>query len=504
MEGRRQAERCSYRRNGAAAHNKPTMIARVLDPRLPPLALPAVAGVAIGLIAAAAATTASLVSILAVVLILAAVAAALLGARRLFIAAVVLDIPLMWDINLFYRGDEPYPGGLNVSITTLALAGLYALWIARALAGRRPAPPLRLHEAIAALVYVGLTTLSVAVAEDRTLALFGTLLLVQSLLVFLYFSSTLSRADLWFVISALALGVILESVAVIASYYVGHDFAFAGVAGHGYEAEPGSLYRPGGTIGSPNVAGSFLGIVLVPVLMLLVSPVSRGVRLLAGAAFPLGLVALVLTGSRGGWLAFAVALVVMGLAAANRGLLPPSAALGGLVLTGLVAILLGDIVVTRLTGDDGGAAASRIPLMEIAWEMIQDNTYLGVGVNNFSVVLPDFAGPRFTGAWLAIVHNQYLLIWAEAGVVALLAFLVFLATTIRRAWEAAQTRDPQLAPLAVGCLAALLGALPNLFVERFVNRPQIGLLWLLAALVVVLHVEARRAERRPGGAAMGR
>jgi O-antigen ligase len=480
------------------------MIARVLEPRLPPLALPAVAGVAIGLIAAAAATTGSLVSVLAVVLILAAVAAALLGARRLFIAAVVLDIPLMWDINLFYRGDAPYPGGLNVSITTLALAGLYALWIARALAGRRPAPPLRLREAIAALVYVGLTTLSLAVAEDRTLALFGTLLLVQSLLVFLYFSSALSRTDLWFVMSALALGVVLESVAVIASYYVGHDFAFAGVEGHGYDAEPGSLYRPGGTIGSPNVAGSFLGIVLVPVLMLFVSPVSRGVRLLAGAAIPLGLVALVLTGSRGGWLAFAVALVVMGLAAANRGLLRPSVALGGLVLTGLVAILLGDIVVTRLTGDDGGAAASRIPLMEIAWEMIRDNTYFGVGVNNFSVVLPDFVGPRFTGVWVAIVHNQYMLIWAEAGVGALLAFLAFLAASIRGAWEAARTSDHQLAPLAVGCVAALVGALPNLFVERFVNRPQIGLLWLLAALVVVLRVEARRAAARTAGVAATR
>jgi putative inorganic carbon (HCO3(-)) transporter len=481
------------------------MIARVLDPRLPPLALPAVAGVAIGLIAAQAATTGSLVPVFAVVLILAAFAAAFLGTRRLFIAAVVLDIPLMWDINFFYRGDAPYPGGLNVSITSLALAGLYALWIARALAGRRPAPPLRLHTAIAALAYVGLTTLSVAVAEDRTLALFGTLLLVQSLLVFLYFSSTLSRADLLFVMSTLALGVVLESVAVIASYYVGHDFAFAGVAGHGYDAEPGSLYRPGGTIGSPNVAGSFLGIVLVPVLMLLVSPVSRGVRLLAGAAFPLGLVALVLTGSRGGWLAFAVSLVVVGLAAANRGLLPPSVALGGLALTGLVAILLGDIVAARLTGDDGGAAAaSRVPLMQIAWEMIQDNTYFGVGVNNFSVLLPDFVGPRFTGVWLAIVHNQYLLIWAEAGVVALLAFLAFLATTIRRAWETARTSDPQLAPLAVGCVAALLGALPNLFVERFVNRPQIGLLWLLAALVVVLHVEARRAEGGSAGTATSR
>jgi putative inorganic carbon (HCO3(-)) transporter len=204
----------------------------------------------------------------------------------------------------------------------------------------------------------------------------------------------------------------------------------------------------------------------------------------------------VLTGSRGGWLAFAVSLIVTGLAAANRGLLPPRVVLGGLALTGLVAILLGDIVVARLTGDDGGAAASRVPLMQIAWEMIQDNTYFGVGVNNFSVVLPDFVGPRFTGVWLAIVHNQYLLIWAEAGVVALLAFLAFLATTIRRAWEAARTCDPQLAPLAVGCVAALLGALPNLFVERFVNRPQIGLLWLLAALVVVLHVEAHRAEGR--------
>src|SRR5436305_57342 len=63
--------------------------------------------------------------------------------RRLLLALIVLDIPLQMDVHLFYRF-EPAKlgalGGLNISLTTVALVGLYVLWLAQYLArvGRPP------------------------------------------------------------------------------------------------------------------------------------------------------------------------------------------------------------------------------------------------------------------------------------------------------------------------------------------------------------------------------
>jgi putative inorganic carbon (HCO3(-)) transporter len=119
----------------------------------------------------------------------------------------------------------------------------------------------------------------------------------------------------------------------------------------------------------------------------------------------------------------------------------------------------------------------------MTWNMIKDHPLTGVGVNNFSGVLPTYAGPEFTGAWLALVHNQYLLIWSEAGPAALVAFLTFLAVSIYRGWKASLILDEPLSVFALGLTAAMVGMLPNMLVERFVDRPQVGFLWLVAGLL---------------------
>ena len=97
---------------------------------------------------------------------------------------VLLDIPLHWDVNLGWRPEAAAVGavgGIGISATTLALCGLYALWIAERTAGRTH--PLRLWPALPLVAYVGVTALSLIVAEDRQLGLFELVLLLQTLLL---------------------------------------------------------------------------------------------------------------------------------------------------------------------------------------------------------------------------------------------------------------------------------------------------------------------------------
>src|SRR5690606_7843021 len=72
--------------------------------------------------------------------------------------------------------------------------------------------------------------------------------------------------------------------------------------------DPGG--RVGGTVGSPNSAAAYLSLLIPFCLALATTPINRLMRLLALAAGVLGSIALILTRSRGGWIAFGIAVVL--------------------------------------------------------------------------------------------------------------------------------------------------------------------------------------------------
>ena len=164
----------------------------------------------------------------------------------------------------------------------------------------------------------------------------------------------------------------------------------------------------------------------------------------------------------------------------------------------------------RLTGDDVGSARGRVPLMMMAWNIISDRPAFGVGANNYTQALRPRT-PEFGNEWLFTVHNQYLLVWAETGVVGLAAYLWFLLATLRRGWQVWKRADPVLAPLSLAFTAALMGQMIHMQVDIYSSRPQIELLFVVAALIGAMsrmnvprsarcgahQREARRIQRQP-------
>ena len=98
--------------------------------------------------------------------------------------------------------------------------------------------------------------------------------------------------------------------------------------------------------------------------------------------------------------------------------------------------------------------------------------------------------------WLRTVHSLYFLAWAEAGIGALLALLWFLGSSLRRGWQAFARAGP-LSPLALGLTASILSAMVTMGVERFIQRPLVQLLWLVAALLVAVEALGRSTELDP-------
>ena len=174
-------------------------------------------------------------------------------------------------------------------------------------------------------------------------------------------------------------------------------------------------------------------------------------------------------------------MVLAGGAGARR--LSRAAVPGFLLVIAIVLVPLYSVISDRLLSSDHGAAQGRVPLIDMAWQMIQDHPVLGVGANNFVLVVPNYATGEYASAWLSTVHHKYLLIWAEAGPAALLAFLALVAGAVVRGWRARRVDDPLVAGVGLGLSAAVAGHAVHMNFELFAGGTATQMLWLAAGLL---------------------
>jgi O-antigen ligase len=419
---------------------------------------------------------------------------------KFLLGVVVLDIPLQFQVHFFFREEiaaRGALGGLNFSVTTMALAGLYALWFLKAVTnrGREARPPMHLN--VALTLYLAISGLSLLVAEDVSLALFECCLLLQLYLVYFYVANFVqTRQDVLFVVSLLLVGCALASLGIINIWLAGgyppilwgrpwglptrvqfHDFAGAG-----------GFMRVGGTIGSANNASGYLAFMLVLASSVLFAGLRDKHKWLAISTLAVGGVALIFTFSRGGWVAFLLSMTVMlTLFALRMRFLSWKAPLIGAAVLVLLCLPFQEAISRRLFQDDRGSAYSRIPLMKLAFRIIEDNPVLGVGSNNFSTVMDRYLIPELRSGFVFAVHNKYLLVWAETGILGILAYLTFLLGTLRRGWQCWKFQDRLLSTIGLALAAALAGHMLHMTVEVFNGRPLAQLVCLTAGLLTAMH-----------------
>ncbi|HEX2232441.1 MAG TPA: O-antigen ligase family protein [Thermoleophilaceae bacterium] len=461
-----------------------------------------VLGIVVGLIAyvagSAGVATAGVVAVAAGVPVL---LVALGKAQRLLLGVLILEIPLQWDVYLNYNdaaGELGAIGGLNLSLTTLVLAALYMGWAADWLTGRR-APAGRAVSALVPFgVYLAINLLSVVTAQDSELALYYVVLLAQMGLVLCYVACRVrSRSDVTLVVVMLILALLLEGLAILSVRIFGVDLDVFGIGSDTsttdspFEAQVGP--RLEGTLGTPNTAAAYLAMLLPIAATALATRMHGAIRALAAVSLVVGFPALILTFSRGGWLATIVSFLVLLVIGARRGLVPPRVLAVVLAVMLMVGLPLYGAVGARLTSGEG-AALSRVPLMDLAVQVVSDYPVLGVGANNFASVVTDYAGPEFSRDWIYTVHNKYLLVASETGLLALAAFVWFLVAVLRRAAAVWRFGDRWAAPVAIALTAALCGQIVNMAVDLYNNRAELQLLMVVCGLVIALNAFASRAE----------
>jgi O-antigen ligase len=320
------------------------------------------------------------------------------------------------------------------------------------------------------------------------------------------------RAQMRHVALALLTGVLFQSLVAITQYFTQSRFGLQVLGEPGEEAtkslEIGTLlgstvYRVGGLMAHPNVLAAYIAMTLPIGVGLLFTRVSVWQKLFIGLTLMAGEAALIATLSRSGWICFGMAVtLVLLFTFANRQMRRHYLLLrvAFLCLLVLVGATFSGAIVDRLVRSDPSAVATRFHLAEIAWKMIRDRPLLGCGLNTYvfemvpytEVPTPAGVTRKYGEEWPA-VHNIYLLVWAEQGLVGLALFLLVHLAILRTAWRNLRVEDEVLFAINIGCMFGILAVMLDgmvSFTLRFSGPLRV--FWTLAALIVAIRWWHRR------------
>ncbi len=221
--------------------------------------------------------------------------------------------------------------------------------------------------------------------------------------------------------------------------------------------------------------------------------------LIAGAIIS---VAIVLTGSRGGYLAIgAAAATISFMAVARFWIAKPKARVFIIVLCVVLPILLvlglhfvpsfEQRVTSIFAGREHSSNSYRINVWNASWRMFLDNWWIGIGPGN-QVFRLAYGLYMVSGYDALGTYCVPLEVAVECGVAGLIAFALLLISLFARAhisfWSANADKSTGLSLeqwLTAGAVAALVGLLAQGMVDTVFYRPQVQFIfWLTVALIV--------------------
>ncbi len=432
--------------------------------------------------------------------------------RILLLLALACGLSLNISITFLLHDQTPGLHQLNVSgaagvTVTVVLIAAVLLLAQQMVARRRVILPVGLLWPWFLFAAVGVASLLVAV--DARLVILELARLAVLLLIVVAIAN-LKPEEIRPFLLFLALFVAVQGAIAVTQFVTQRDLglAFLGEEALAVETiEFRAQVRSTGTIGHPNILAYFFELLLPLMLAQLMMARTGLERLVYLVALVLGLGGILVTLSRAGWFTMALLLPLVVLFVGGRRLLTARALLVGAglaVMLILAAALVGPLVLERLLGDDAGSYSHRATFNEGARDLISQSPWLGHGLNNFG---PAFALFDTTGGYRVfrevnhVVHNMFLLVAGEVGLIGLGVFLLAFAVALWRCWRVFRMDPNGIAGTAAlgigaGLVAQLLHGLmdPGFRLSLPVSQLIFCLFGLIAALE--LHVRAARGKRR--------
>jgi putative inorganic carbon (HCO3(-)) transporter len=400
-------------------------------------------------------------------------------------------------------------GGLSLLIAACGL--LWLLWALRTPAGEIGVINRWL------LLVLAIAVVATGFSPVPHAALKGLMKLVSYLGVYALMRQLLAAAPSWWdrICAALLAGELLTSVIGIRQLYA--DSSALARWSDANSVSEGTI-RIYSTLDNPNLLGGYLLPILPLALVAVLRWQGRWPRLFALTALVLGVVALVLTYSRGAWMGMVAGLGTLVLLLLWRAIrhwplvwrrtVPLLVVLGSAVVLVVLVTHVESLqvrVMSLLAGREDSSNNFRMNVWTAVLQMIQDRPWIGIGPGNtiFNLIYPLYQQPKFN----ALSAYSIPLEWTvEAGIPGLLAGVGLFLTALR--CGLAQWRSqgplvlPSLAAVAVFVALAIQGLTDTIF---FRPEVQLTAFFSLATLAASAHGAgaSSRAASPGAGEAVG-
>ncbi|MCA1971271.1 MAG: O-antigen ligase family protein [Caenispirillum sp.] len=435
-----------------------------------------------------------------------------------FLIMFVLTAPIDLSKALIIPGGV-YSPGLSLFLSDLFLIGLALTWGFRQyVVLRQPLHFDRLHRL--GLIFLAWLWFSALYSQDVLAGILAAVSYSKFFLAYYVLSMMLREARYFrLVLAAFFVGFVMQAVYVAAQFVTGSPLELQGAK----VTELGTRlvflsgdaihsFRPSGFLHHPNVLADYLVFLLPAALALTLLGKRRlGARIwwaalgvsVAGSAI------LLITLSRGGWISMALATLFLLAVGLRQGLVK------GMQLGMLAAALLAGLMVValaypaaflRITQSDHRSTESRMAMIDQAMLIIRNNPVLGVGFGGYNRAARQTTPESFS--YLSnyfqdelrkgVVHNKYLLVTAEHGLIGLALFVWLLLRFTSLLFPVSKWHTPVHFALALGLTSGIIGQMAFYVFDHFYADIRPALLWvffgLLHALLALNHAYVERVQ----------
>lgn len=243
---------------------------------------------------------------------------------------------------------------------------------------------------------------------------------------------------------------------------------------------------PGGSIADENDLCLFIVTFLPIVFFLLGQAKSKKGKIILFGIVCLGLISIVATFSRGGFVGLIAMASVYWWFSKRKLIL----IVGAVFLCGIIFVAGGDVYrkeMATITDTKENTAQSRLLTWKAGWKMFLDNP-LGVGGGNFPINFTDYQGDKFKrDMWGRVAHSLWFTLIPETGLVGIYIYFSIIFANLkdlflmRRIDVDDEIRNTFFHQLAIAFLASFAGFFAS---ATFISVLYYPVFWHLTALVV--------------------
>lgn len=392
------------------------------------------------------------------------------------------------------RSVAPLSGCVGIGITDFILVGLYLSWFIKIFVTKQERLPRLEGIDKLVLLLVAAHIISLLNAPVLSLGLFAIEFLIKHVMIYFYVSRHIKSYHIRWFIAAIFCAIVLEAGLGVVQNRTGR---FAGLMldkGSGERIDyqytvPGIEHytRATGTTYDSHSLGLYLAMLAPYAFVFLVyTPSIRwGYQLLSGLVFLLAMVVLVLTFSRSAWLSCGLSLCVTIAVFCkwrDKYIVPT------LIFASIIAVILAPWAISyiyeRFVSAPEKIMTARYDQYKVASKIWLDHFLLGSGAGNYMEALNTY---NISGGTKLPVHNTFLWVAADTGLVGVVGFFGIIIAGLLRLWKIVRLRQGLLSRVALaaltGLVAYLLDGLTNpLFRESVVYL----MFWFTISLSVSL------------------